>query len=74
MIRTETTSDGRRRTWSDAGMMIRQEETGALYEDAVDVQPVRYTYTETSTPILHDNDEATDEDYVQALVDLGVNL
>ena len=39
------------RTYSDAGMMIRQVETGNLYSDAVDVVPCRYTYTETDTPV-----------------------
>ena len=36
---------------SDAGMMIRQVETGILYEDAVDTMPCKYTYEETDTPI-----------------------
>ena len=39
------------RHYSDAGMMIQQEETGALYDEAVDVVPCRYTYTETDEPI-----------------------
>lgn len=39
------------RHYSDVGMMIRQAETGALYSDAVDVTPCRYTYQETGTPI-----------------------
>lgn len=43
------------RHYSDAGMMIRQVETGIEYSEAVDVAPVRYTYEETDTPI----DEST---------------
>lgn len=39
------------RTYSDAGMMIRQNETGAEYAEAVDVTDAPYTYTETDTPI-----------------------
>ena len=39
------------RTYSDAGMMIRQVETGNLYDEAVDVQPCRYSYEETDTPV-----------------------
>jgi hypothetical protein len=31
--------------------MIRQIETGILYEDAVDVIPCRYTYEESDVPI-----------------------
>ena len=50
MIQTEMVED-RIRHYSDKGMMIRQIETGILYEDAVDVMPCRYTYEETETPI-----------------------
>lgn len=46
MIRTEIVND-RIRHYSDAGHMIRQVETGVLYEDAVDVMPCPYTYEET---------------------------
>lgn len=49
MIRTETIGD-RVRTYSDAGMKLRQLETGILYDDAVDV-PGLYTYEETDQPI-----------------------
>ena len=71
MLRTETMLDGRIRTLSDAGMQIRQNETGILYYDAVDV-PNRYTYTETDEPIPGRGDEATAEDYAAALNRLGV--
>lgn len=39
------------RTYSDAGMMVRQNETGAEYAEAIDVEDASYTYTETETPI-----------------------
>lgn len=39
------------RTYSDAGMMIQQEQTGAMYSEAVDVENSGYTYTETDIPI-----------------------
>ena len=39
------------RTYSDIGMMIRQNETGVEYEEAIDVEGAPYTYTETETPI-----------------------
>lgn len=39
------------RHYSDAGMMIEQEQTGRRYEDAIDVYPTAYTYTETDEPI-----------------------
>lgn len=53
MIQTEyiTTEDGRTliRTYSDAGKMILQEQTGILYSEAVDVEG-KYTYTESDQP------------------------
>lgn len=39
------------RTYSDAGMIIRQNETGMEYAEAIDVEGASYTYTETETPI-----------------------
>lgn len=52
MIQTEYLEEGRRiRHWSDENLMIRQLETGALYEDAVDNVPCRFTYEETDIPI-----------------------
>lgn len=52
MIKTEYVENGERiRHYSDAGMMIRQVETGVLYNEAVDVLPLRYSYEETSEPI-----------------------
>ena len=39
------------RTYSDAGMMIRQDETGALYDEAIDPEILGRTYTETDIPI-----------------------
>jgi len=51
MIIEEIISPKRIRHYSDAGFMIRQIETGRLYEDAVDRIPCRYTYEETDEPI-----------------------
>ena len=47
----EELTNGRVRHYSNKGLMIRQIETGALYEDAMDVIPCPYTYEETDTPI-----------------------
>lgn len=63
MIKTETIGD-RIRTYSDAGMMIRQIETGILYAEAVDV-PNRYTYEETGVPVP--DEEITAEEVKAAL-------
>lgn len=46
------------RTYSDAGMMIRQNETGSEYAEAIDVEGASYTYEETDMSI--DTDELTD--------------
>lgn len=50
MIQTEMVGQ-RIRHYSDKDMMIRQIETGILYEDVVDVMPCRYTYEETTQKI-----------------------
>lgn len=67
MILTETIDDGRReRRYSDAGVMLRQVETEALYEDAVDVVPCAYTYEETNIPIPPE--EITDSEALAILL------
>lgn len=53
MIRTEII-DNRVHTYSDAGMKILQEQTGIVYDDAIDVPSNGYTYVETDTPIEED--------------------
>ena len=39
------------RSYSSRGMMIRQDGTGELYQEAVDPVVVGRTYTETNIPI-----------------------
>jgi hypothetical protein len=51
------------RTCSDAGMMIRQNETGVEYAEAIDVEGAAYTYTETETQI--ETPEMTTEERLQ---------
>lgn len=53
------------RTYSDAGMMIRQNETGAEYAEAIDVEGASYTYTETETRIPAE-EAAEDTDALRA--------
>ena len=49
------------RTYSDAGMLIRQNETGVEYAEAIDVEGASYTYEETDMSIMSiDADELTD--------------
>ena len=49
----KTRSDGVAlyRTYSDAGYLIRQMETGAEYSEAIDVDGAPYTYAETEKMI-----------------------
>ena len=57
----KTRSDGVElyRTYSDAGYLIRQVETGAEYSEAIDVANATYTYTETDKLIPDDFDIET---------------
>ena len=52
MIIVETLEGGRReRRYSDQGMKLLQVQTGNKYDDAVDVVPCKYDYTETDEPV-----------------------
>lgn len=57
---------GCERRYSDAGVKIRQIETGTLWNDAVDVVPCAYTYEETDIPI--DDFELDDSEALSILV------
>lgn len=49
MIISEIIENGNRiHHYSDAGFRILQNETGVVYDDAVDVMPCKYTYSETN--------------------------
>lgn len=49
-------------------MMIRQNETGAEYAEAIDVEGASYTYTETETRIQAE-EAAEDTDALRARLD-----
>lgn len=57
----KTRSDGVElyKTYSDAGYLIRQVETGAEYAEAIDVDGAPYTYTETDKLATDDFDPET---------------
>ncbi len=68
MVIVETVTIGTtpfERHYSDAGVYIRQIETGELYEEAYDPAPCRYTYEETDKP-LETAEEIPDADYAAA--------
>lgn len=58
-------------TYSDAGYLIKQEQTGVEYEDAIDVDGSPYTYSEATTkiPDLFDAENATAEELRERLSD-----
>lgn len=45
------------RTFSDKNVFIKQNETGAEYEEAIDVENAPYTYSETDKPIVMEEEE-----------------
>ena len=45
------------RTFSDAGKQVLQNETGVIFEDAVDVEGAIFSYSETETNVPGGNDE-----------------
>ncbi len=50
------------KTQSDAGLKIRQIETGVVYDSAIDVEKAKYTYEETETKIEEvDANDSTDK-------------
>lgn len=38
-------------SYSDANLKILQDQTGAVYDAAIDVETAPYTYTETNEPV-----------------------
>lgn len=45
------------RTYSDEGYYIKQNETGVVYEEAIDIENAPYTYSETDILIKSENEE-----------------
>ena len=37
--------------WDKPQFKIRQDQTGTLYDEAIDVEDAPYTYTETDIPV-----------------------
>ena len=63
------------RTYSDKGYLL--ERNGVFYVEAIDPENSGRTYVETNIPVDEDvttEDTATEEDYQNALMELGVDL
>ena len=67
----EKVNDTLVRAYSDKSVMIA-DENGSLYCDAVDLISLNTKYTETDIAI--EDEEATIDDYKEALVEMGVDL
>lgn len=88
MIQVEYLNEGTLvKHYSDTGVLLLQNETGIKYADPIDVVPCAYTYTETDEPIeveeeksegsedeVVDENEATIDDYQNALREVGVEI
>lgn len=79
MILTEYLNNGTLiKHYSDSNYMLLQVETGIKYSDPIDVVPCKYTYKETDKLIKEEEaenpDEATIEDYQDALGEFGVKV
>ena len=59
-------------SYSDSGYMI--ERDGVSYSEAVDPLDSGRVYTETDEPIEIETDDATAEDYPEALKKFGVEV
>ena len=57
------------RMYSNESCYIKQNETGNIYEEAIDIENSLYTYQETDMKFSED---ATEQDYINALAKLGV--
>ena len=67
MIQTRLLNDGTLiQHYSDLGVLLLQNETGAMYAEPVDINPCPYTYTETEILIdgkEDDGEEITSEEF-----------
>lgn len=65
MILTEYLNDGTLiKHYSNKGMLLLQNETGAKYSDPVDLVPCAYTYTETDEPIEYSDIFITGDEFM----------
>ena len=69
MIQTEMLRDDTLiKHYSDEGWMLKQEETGMMYADPVDIYPCPFTYTETDIPVdVDENEEQNPEQAEKAM-------
>ena len=73
MIVTESFGENLVRTYSDSGYFITNA-AGEIYGEAVDPVNSGRTYTETDMQIIDEDlsEEATEQDYIDALKEAGI--
>ena len=55
------------KTWTDnSEKVLLQVETGAMYEEAIDLHPCRFTYQEIDRPVEEETTEEIQEDDIIA--------
>ena len=65
MIKTEFLNDGTLiKHYSDKGVMLLQNETGAKYSDPIDIYPCPYTYSETDE-LIEVEEEVVEEELIE---------
>lgn len=62
------------KTYSDLGLRIRQNETGEIYDEAVDAYRSEYTYSETDEYIVAEDAEDEEIDYKTAYNNLAAEV
>lgn len=65
--------------WDKPRFKIKQDQTGVLYDEAIDIENRGYTYTETDIPAEPDIDpqpetDLTVNDTLEILNEFGVNI
>ena len=64
MIKTEFLNDGTLiKHFSDEGFVLLQVETGAMYDEPIDLVPCRYTYEETDIKIEAEPEQVEEENF-----------
>ena len=62
---TKHINDKGEEVWDKPQFKIRQNQTGTLYDEAIDVENATYTYTETDIPAESDIDPHPETDIQQ---------
>lgn len=62
------------RTYSDKGVQIRKVSTDEIYDEAIDVENAPFEYEETDISKESLFEGATEDDYQNALREMGVEI